>query len=353
MMWTYKHIVFLLLALVMLVSCEREPERQIPLVVNICLPADGYYASQAPRRIMGDPGTHEVLEAPKYLYLFIVKQTGEGWKVWKNDEIRLSDDKWELTTYTGYRIQYGDSIYRYNRPLQYFLKDEKPKGRIFAICSNKQLTLTPAIGSVSSLEDVLNLKFSTVPDSIQKNLQNIYSTPYNYKVADAYYCSYDCSGGNSQTIDLLLYHVAAKVDITWNVVDTMRINREDPTKAVRLTYMEARYLFNDYAYCFKPMRNEKATLPSSGYTVANIVKAEDEGLWWEGRTYFYTIPYVVTGNKDYFPLQMRMETNGSGAYYRPTIQLGIDTSTVFVPWLRANFNITAPLEDKEETKTAE
>ena len=152
---------------------------------------------------------------------------------------------------------------------------------------------------------------------------------------------------------MLLYHVAAKVDIKWNVVDSVRINKDDPDAAVRLTYMEARRLFNGYAYCFKPMRDTMANLPTSGYAIEDIVTPDDEGLWWEGRDYFYTIPYTVTGEPDYFPLQMRMGTNGAtkaNAGYELTLKQMIDTTAVFVPWLRGDFKLTKPLENKAETK---
>lgn len=325
-----------------LVSCEQEQEQQAELYANICLPID--YTVSSPRRIMGDPGTWEVFEFPKYVYIFVLKQVGSEWSVWKRDERILAEDKWKRTRYYGLHDTRGDSIFQYEEKIRYFLVGEKIKGRVFAICSNKKLTFSNTMQSINDLEDVLNWQFSTAPDSIQKNLQNIYSTPYNYKHNDSYYCSFDCLDGNSYTIDLLLYHVAAKVDITWYVAEE---KRTDPATLVRLTKMDALELFNGNAYCFRPMRNELAAIQEDGYDRENIVTATDAGLWWEGRTYFYTIPYIVTGTtvdgKNYFPLQMKMETNGSGEYYTPTLNLKIDTSAVFVPWLRANFNINAAL----------
>ena len=62
-----------------------------------------------------------------------------------------------------------------------------------------------------------------------------------------------------------------------------------------------------------------------------------------------TIPYTVTGNTDYFPLQLQLRTNGSAETYQPTLQMNIAGSTVFVPWLRAQFNLTKPLTEKTET----
>ena len=351
MKWIYKQIIFLLLA-VTLVACQEEPSRPYPFELNLCLPAQNS-AAYGPRRAIGDPGCDEIFALPKYAYIFIMKQDGATWSTWKKEEMILDVEKWEKTTYSGVLNDPGNDIYKYNKKIQFLLADDKPKGKIYVICSNKRLTFTPSFTSVSNLEDVLNLKFNTAPDSIQKNLQNIYSTPYNYTKYGDYYCMYDCSEGNTFVVDLLLYHVAAKVDIKWNVQEEKRINKADRENAVRLTYMEARNLFNGDAYCFKPMRNESATKLATGATVK--ITENDEGLWWEGRSYFYTIPYTITDDgKQYYPLQMTLKTNGSaGTGYQPTLNLRIDTAAVFVPWLRANFNLSAPLSAGTPTKTVD
>lgn len=349
----YKRNIFpvlLLLPLMLLSSCHSDLEQQSSMQLRLCLPVQAQQSSA--RRVPGDPGTTEHFDLPQYAYVFVLKQNGDQWQIWKKDEYILDNDSWIRTHYTGSRMNAGDSIFMYNLPMNLKLQDKTSHGNIYAICSNKKLTFNLSNANITSLSDVLDLKFNTAPDSIQENLQNIYSTPYNYTVDGQYYCAYDCSTGHGSSVDMILYHVAAKVDIKWNVVDTMRINLSDPAQAVRLTYMDARRLFNGYAYCFKPMRNTLAAKPESGYDI-HIVTPSDEGLWWEGRTYFYTIPYTVEGEKRYFPLQMLMRTNGtSGTGYQLTLNQPIDTAAVFVPWLRGNFNLTKPLEDKSETKTA-
>lgn len=349
MKWYYKYLLFLLLW-AGLSGCENEPAREVELNLNLCLPANES-AQYAPRRVMGDPGANEVFALPKYAYIFIMKQEGALWSVWRKDELILEEEKWERTDYKGILVEQGDGIYKYKERIRFLLNNDTPKGRVYIICSNKRLTLSPLMKDISTLSDVVNLKFNTAPDSIQKNLQNIYSTPYNYSVSGSYYCTYDCSLGNTFQLDLLMYHIASKVDLQWYVDPDKRI-KADPAEAVRLTYMEARRLFNGYAYCFKPLRNEVATLPTTGYDIPNIVTPADEGLWWEGRSYFYTIPYTVTGEPGYFPLQMLLGTNGTkeSAGYELTLKQPIDTTKVFVPWLRGTFNLTEPLATTSETK---
>jgi hypothetical protein len=300
---------------------------------------------------MGDPGTTESFEFPKYAYIILMKQTGvDSWELWRKEELVLLEENWiPMRYYYGTLRNPGDSIYKYKNTIQFFLNNETPKGRVYAICSKKKLNFNRSIGSISNLSDLLNMTFNTTPDSIQQSLQDIYSTPYNYNVDGQYYCSFNCEAGNTSSVDLIMYHVAAKVDITWKVDETVRI-KPNPADAVRLTYMDARFLFNGDAYCFKPMENEVASKPTAGRTV-HIVTPSDEGLWWEGRSYFYTIPYTVDANPGYFPLQMLMRTNGSTSdNYCPTLNLEINTSSPFVPWLRANFNISAPLISDAPTK---
>ena len=344
---TYKHYILIALLFLIFTGCQNQNEAELStdMQLSLCLPIQEHVAPKQ-NRVMGDPGTTEQFELPRYVYIIVLKQEGETWSVWRKEERTLKDADWKRTRYYGLNTTRGDSIYRYDEKIQYLLIGDRIKGRVFAICSNKRLTFNSSIASISDLDDVLAWKFSTAPDSIQENLHNIYSTPYNYERNGKYYCSFDCSTGTLYSVDLLMYHIASKVDITWNVDETKRINRTDPTQAVRLTRMDAVNLFNGDAFCFKPMENTVPTLPASGKSI-QMVTPTDEGLWWEGRSYFYTIPYTVEGTPGYFPLQMIMQTNDSGDDYKPTLNLSIDTSSPFVPWLRANFMLSKPLAEGE------
>ena len=322
---------------------HREPERLVPLELRMCIPAQeaAYYAPV--RRNIGDPGRAEVLALPRYAYILITKEDGGAGSIWRKEELIMEAENWEMTKYSGLLMESGDYIYQYKKKINFLLSGDTPKGKVYVICSNKKLTFTPSFASISTLDDVENLKFNTALDSIQENLQNIYSTPYNYTKRGSYYCMYDCSVGNGFTVDLLLYHVAAKVDIKWSVDKEKRINKNNPSEAVRITKMKACKLFNGNAYCFKPMENSSESPLNSGKEIT-IVQSTDEGLWWEGRSYFYTIPYTTTAKPGYYPLQMQMATNGSGDHNR-TIYLQVNTSSPFVPWLRATFNLDKPLEE--------
>ena len=341
-----------------LAGCKvNEPEQNLGLPLSICLPANEVQSARyapAARRAIGDPGETELFLFPHHLYIIVMKQDEDtkAWTVWETIDRTLKDADWKPTRYVGLLPTMGDSIYQYTEQINLLLSSSDHfKGRVYAIASAEPLSFNKALSSsgITSMNDLLDLTFNT--SEIQSSLQHIYSSPYNLTQNGDYYGSFNSNFQRVPYVNLLLYHIAAKVDIKWNVEENKRISGE----GVRLTYMEARNLFNGNAYCFKPMRNVSGSALTTDESIAIIDNSEDEGRWWEGRYYFYTIPYTITvGEKQYYPLQMTLKTNGSTETgYQPTLNLQVDTTAKFVPWLRANFNLTAPLEDKTDTKTVD
>ena len=355
-----------MIAVAMMIGCQMPQEEElrgqkVTLPLSICLPIEETYAqpSGSPLRIMGDPGTTEKFLLPNYVYIIIMKQDKDvpaNWTLWRTISRTPTNEDWTKKRYVGLLQTTGDSIYEYNQEIDLFLPTERFNGRVYAIASAIELSFDHTLddSGITSLSDVENLQFNSGADNVQENLQHIYSTPCTYEPdGENYYGSFSRTQ-RVPHVKLLLYHVASKVDITWNVAEAKRINKADVSAAVRLTSMKACNLYNGYAYCFKPMENKQATKlnPSAGKgDTITIVNPGDEGLWWEGRSYFYTIPYTLSsgGSQTHYPLQMEMETNGSGNKYRPTIYLEVNTASPFVPWLRATFNLNNPLTAKTDS----
>lgn len=314
---------------------------------------------------MGDPGTTETFLLPKHLYFFVLRYKDAAWKVWHAVHVTPKADDWSKLRYAGSLQSVGDSIYQYTKQVNLLLKNENEfEGRVYAVASARELrfndgkTFEQLPIATMDLKDVVNMTFVSAPDSIQQSIQHIYTSPYNYTVNGDYYGAFHKESERMivQNVRMMLYHVASKVDIKWNVAADKRIDNETPANGVRLTYMGVRRLYNGDAYCFKPMRNTLATLPSSGgYDIPDIVTESDEGMWWEGRTYFYTIPYTVEGTPEYFPVQMVLRTNGitSGTGYQLTLKQAIDTANVFVPWMRGNFNLSKALGNTSAEKVTD
>lgn len=351
---SYLYILLCTVLLTAACSSKKEAELETPMEasLSLCLPA-GDFLSVNPnnqRRIMGDPGQTEMFTLPRYVYIFLLRQRGNQWTVYERIEDVLEVDQWEKLRYHGRLQTENDSIFRYKRAIKYMLTSDRFNGRVYAVMSAKQLRFETSLSSVETLDDVLNLRFDASPDSIQRNVQHIYTSPYNYEVDGEYYGSFSSIGNNHPTVNLMLYHVAAKVDLKWNVADSVRI-KSNPAQAVRLTSMSVRGLYNGWSYLFRPMENTVTTIPVSGYEISDVVTPADEGLWWEGRYYFYTIPYRVN-NSDYFPLQLVMRTNElAGDGYQLTVNQPFNAASPFVPWLRADLRLTRPLKNEAATIT--
>lgn len=338
----------LLLSFLALTACRGDDDAQrLTLPVSLCLPTG---ETKMPMyRVPGDPGTTEQFLLPNHVYIIVMKKEGGDWTRWQVIEKTLTEGDWEKKHYVGQLQTTGDSIYQYTEEIDLLLNNQKFEGCVFAVASAEELTFSQALNTLSDSAEVVDLTISVSTTAMQQNIQHIYSTPYNYLRDGKYYGSFSSITQRVPRVNLLLYHIAAKVDLQWSVPADKRINAEDPSQAVRLTYLGARNLFNGNALIFRPMENEKPAVLTGGYAIDDIVTPADEGMWWEGRAYFYTIPYTVTGNTDYFPLQLQLRTNGSAETYQPTLQMNIAGSTVFVPWLRAQFNLTKPLTEKTET----
>ncbi len=331
---------------------DIDPKQGNPFSLSICLPVEESFAPAGggPLRVMGDPGTTERFELPSYVYIIIMKKAAgdPDWSLWEARRLTPSEGDWTKKRYVGLLQTTGDSIYEYNHEIDLTLPSNRVDGRVYAIASAVELSFNCALtaGELNTLDKVETLTFNSGASGIQENLQHIYSTPYNYMPDGVrYYGSFE-KEQKVPHVSLLLYHVAAKVDINWFVDEEKR----SKTNMLRLTKMDACNLFNGNAFCFKPMENSLPALPTTTDSV-HIVTRTDEGLWWEGRSYFYTIPYTTTGKTGYYPLQMQMETNESGDIYKPTVYLGVNTSSPFVPWLRATFNINNPLAAGTAEKT--
>lgn len=97
----------------------------------------------------------------------------------------------EEERYQGALATANDSVYRYEGYIDVYLPDyRQPVGAVYAALSAVELPgLTKGNEStVNALKtaDIVDQQF-TMSDDIQKEIQNIYSTPYNYKINSTYY----------------------------------------------------------------------------------------------------------------------------------------------------------------------
>jgi len=362
------YIGVLIVGLLMSGCKPDEPSRQLAMPISICVPAGEVYATQAPaQRAFGDPGTTEQFALPKYIYIYIVKYIeGDGgkannanWKVWDIITKEPTASEWEMSHYVGSYETGGDSILRYKTEVNLMLESGCFDGRIYIYASAVSLTLSTTISTESTLADLLNLSFSfdgteKGNDKVVNNLQNIYSTPYNYTAGGTDYYGSFYATQNVPHFDLLLYHVAAKVDVMWNVA-------EDKRNVMKLSYLAAEHLYDGPCLLFRPMENELGIEKyTSGYT--KELATNNIGTQWNGRAYFYTIPYKNNAATKVFPLQLCMLKNGdspeipavppsedptvrpNAEYYHMIQTTPMSTDAIFMPWVRCQININKELE---------
>ena len=339
----------------------------VEMPISISIPAEGFVnptdvgigndepaSTLAVTRALGDPGEAETFDLPKYLYIYLVSTSSSNSTqvIFKKQEVKPED--WKLFTSEGNTNEHfsaKDGLYVYQGHLSINLPLNRKEGRVYVVASNldlddsgteKKYNLVTDVSSWSSFTEVENNVTFTNQSSLRNNMQNLYSSPYNLKDdKDNYYGIIKDYASNVPHIDMVLYHVATKVDLQWTIDeqfqgtkpwkqeikpkndsdDTMRstteTNSEDYNK-VFFSYIEARLLPKEQLPIFKPMNviNYKSTFDASFlgkevYTGNNdsqnrkeyyqVLPEEEKSGMYYGRKVIYVMPKLVTPSSgDYY-----------------------------------------------------
>ncbi|MBO4594026.1 MAG: hypothetical protein J5678_07590 [Bacteroidaceae bacterium] len=319
----------------------------VSIPVNLYIPVNQEVITKTP----GDPGTYEQFALPEYLYIYFVLNYNDGsdtkTQIFRPETIdgvvNLDTEKWsQKKVYTGPLSQYGDFVYEYEGKIDISLPAGKRNwARVYAAVSKVKLT---GLDNPTTEAEVTNLKFSlsgAVADSeedilqrnLRNNLQNLYSSPYNYNISDGesgsiYYGTVKAITGTVPYVNLLLYHVASKVDLIWNVATSQQ-------SSLRITEITAENQFGGQAYLFRPMENVRSTDEAGAYNTTII--SNDVGSQWMGRAYYYTIPFKDSRYDNKFCIRTRLRKNGEAdKSYLPEFRRDISGSTIFTPWVRGD-----------------
>ena len=243
----------------------------VEMPISISIPAEGFVsptdvgigeeaatpalADTRATRAFGDPGTYEQFHLPRYIYLFLCNESTNDTKSVIYQKIEIPSD--ELTSAWEKTISGNDSIYTYKGNVSINLPLNRSKGKIYAAASYMPLHTSNVtssdmkedpksnhlsfncdrpskfgdskypreyinesktyIGTTYGTEDaVKNIIFSNI--TLRNNMQDVYSTPYNKKDADGnYYGTITDYASNVPNINIVLYHVATKVDVQWSI----------------------------------------------------------------------------------------------------------------------------------------
>lgn len=346
----------------------------VEMPISISIPAEGFVnptdvgigneepaSTFAVTRALGDPGEAETFALPKYLYIYLVSTSSSNSTqvIFKKQKVESGD--WKLSTSganTNGHFSAKDGLYVYQGHLSINLPLNRKEGRVYVVASNldlddsgtdKKYNLVTNVSSWSSSKEVEDGVTFTNQSSLRSNMQNLYSSPYNLKNEGNYYGTIKDYASNVPHIDMVLYHVATKIDLQWTIDeqfqgtkvweqktkpkngsdDTMRSTTDNTSKdynKVLFSFIEARLLPKEKLPIFKPMNvksssgsfdaaflgEEKDTGNSQSYTDANgnpktrkeyyqvLPETEKSGMYY-GRKVIYVMPKLVTlSSGDYY-----------------------------------------------------
>ena len=210
-----------------------------------------------------------------------------------------------------------------------------------------RVALSNISSSLSTLAEVRSATFDLpspeLGDSYNSIIRDIYSSPYNLTTtsgSDTYYYGKVQDYTSSQPyVNLILYHVGAKLDLNWNIDEGNRSTLwlQHESDAISVTGLKCKN-----CYLFKPMQNDAVGADPYTWNIsANI------GNQWLGREYAYVIPYF-NGSSQY-PISATVKKVVNSSNGTKTTAMNIEVagyaSYVFTPWLIGKItvdNTTAP-----------
>ena len=359
----------------------------VEMPISISIPAEGFVnptdvgigndepaSTLAVTRALGDPGEAETFDLPQYLYIYLVSTSSSNSTqvIFKKQEVKPED--WKLSTSgdnTNGHFSAKDGLYVYQGHLSINLPLNRKEGRVYVVASNldlddsateKNYNLVTDVSSWNSYTDVENGVTFTNQADLRSNMQNLYSSPYNLKNDEGnYYGIIKDYASNVPHIDMVLYHVATKVDLQWTIDeqfqgtkvweqktkpkndsdDTMRStadNTSEDYNKVFFSFIEARLLPKEKLPIFKPMN---VTSSSGTFDAAflgeekdtkNLQKYKDEkGNEKTRKEYYQVLPEteksgMYYGRKAIYVMPNFVESD-SGDYYDITLKILVNNYT--------------------------
>ena len=358
------------MAALLMAACSSHDDDSVPMQtvtmpIRLSIPAEGF-SEHTRATAAGDPGTFETFKLPQFLYVFLYSEYNDGTNITRTviykkiDLTAGSTNKDDKQTYVSkfwkkVKADNGDSLYTYNGDLSIDLPLQRTNGRVYVAASYYDLTSGNANLSTTGLtteEDIKNVCFKVEDAALRNSLQDIYSSPYNYEINNKYYGTLKDYSSKVPHIDMVLYHVAARVDISWNVAADTEAETLELQKQLRITFQEPRKNFQDSCLLFRPMENKvELDDPSrlSGYDLSELITM-NQGNHWYGRQVYYMIPCKFISKKsssssynNQLIINWRMIVNGEeynkdydDATYGKNITIGVPwpDGNVFVPSIR-------------------
>lgn len=285
--------------------------------------------SDGPVTRVGDPGTYEKFKLPRYAYIYIATRNGDGDSVIVSSTPTLDESSWQKEHYDGPLRTADDSIFRYTGSITVTMPTGRAAtGYVFVALSTVPLPGLPA-GTNGYVVDpqagstIQNYKFS-LTDDVRSELANIYSTPYNYRPdGTSYYGRLTELNTPTPSLNIILYHIAAKLDLQWNVSPSLQ--QSTAIDSMSLSLPDA-----SESYIFRPLETAPTTTYSDNITIT-------PGNQYYGRDYRYVVP--MTGDNDSYTFGARIKLH-DGSTRTSNINAGIiNKREPFTPWIRGSIMV--------------
>ena len=367
------YIILMAMAALLMAACNSHDDEGVPvqtvtMPIRLSIPAEGF-SEHTRATAAGDPGTFETFKLPQFLYAFLYSEYIDGTNttrtvIFKKIDLTAgstnNDDKQTYVSkfWKKVKADNGDSLYTYKGDLSIDLPLQRTNGRVYVAASyfdllkpdkpNLSTTDSKAVTKLTSEEDIKNVCFTVKDEDLRNSLQDLYSSPYNYKINNEYYGTLKDYSSKVPHIDMVLYHVAARVDISWNVAADTEAETLELQKQLRITFQEPRKNFQTQCLLFRPMENVVQAAdpwPSPAYDLNKLITM-NQGNHWYGRQVYYMIPYKFKNSSSSYDNQLivnwRMvvneeyNTDNNNATYGKNITIGVPwpDGNVFVPSIR-------------------
>ena len=328
----------------LLASCSSDPGaedggRQVRMPIVLAIPANnaelttGTTGAKA-TRAEGDPGTYEKFQLPEYLYIYLINTsidetktkvlTPEGMN--PSTGYPLSKDKWTKTTTTDNK---KDSIYTYTDQIRIIIPEDRKTGVVYAAMSTVPITVSGVdMDNPATVADA-TFTLDVAKGKESEALKNLYSSPYNLLKDNHYYGTVSDYSSNSPYLNMVLYHVASKLDVQWNVDASV----QDKVKLSKIILTK----LSSSGKLFKPLEN---TAPVSTYDETFTL---DDGSQWYGRKATYVIPVKQTDGTYQFPMTLTNSLGSEENKDKTTTATATPSATakaVFVPWIYGTVKVT-------------
>lgn len=322
----WRFFLCLLILTIVPISCSNDDEPAMvdteEMPITLVIPKTDYQTKS-----VGDPGEGEAFVKPRYAYVYLYSN-------YRADDGTVTEYPVQCVKATLDEALWeeNNNLYEYRGKLSVAIPNQRTEGKFYVAVSPVDINPRLVVGATSE-EQIQAVEFD-VGDDARNSLRDIYSSPYNYEKNERYYGTINDFSSKVPQVEIVLYHVAARVDLMWNVASDLQ-------STVALRSITAKGLKSKSCLLFKPMDNTKS-VDDQGYSQTLTL---DVGSMWYGRDYIYAIPYKDSSGN--FSLTLDLENNSSVEKMQTTtIPLqGID---IFTPWMRGTINITNDIWSRSE-----